>query len=85
MCEAKAPERRRSDSEILGRIRLKYGWHDAAKVLPTHSHHVLVWTNRGEYRAWYDHKRGCWRIRRDGLTVTHWREQCGPENWPVAE
>lgn len=70
------------DHNQVSRLRLKYGWHDAEKVVPNHSRHVLVWTQRGEYRAWYDHKWHCWRIRRDGLTVTHWREQCGPENWP---
>ena len=69
----------------LSRLRLKYGWHDAAKILPSHSRHVLVWTNRGEYRAWYDHKWKCWRTRREGLKITHWREQCGPEDWPAAE
>ena len=59
--------------------------HDAAKLLPNHSRHVLVWTNRGEYRAWYDHKWKCWRTRREGLKITHWREKCGPEDWPVAK
>ena len=73
------------DSEALSKLRLKYGWHDASKVVPNHSRHVLVWTQRGEYRAWYDHKFGCWRVRRDGLKITHWREQCGPENWPAAK
>lgn len=72
-------------SGVLSKIRLKYGWHDASKVVPSHSRHVLVWTNRGEYRAWYDHKFRCWRVRRDGLNITHWREQCGPENWPAAK
>lgn len=74
----------RSDNQ-LSRLRLKYGWHDCTKVLPNHSHHVLIWTNRGEYRAYYDHVNGCWRTTRDGLRITHWREQCGPENWPRAE
>ena len=74
----------RSDNQ-LSRLRLKYGWHDAAKLLPNHSHHVLVWTQYGEYRAWYDHKWKCWRTRREGLKITHWREQCGPEDWPAAE
>ena len=74
----------RSDNQ-LSRLRLKYRWHDATKILPSHSRHVLVWTNRGEYRAWYDHKWKCWRTTRDGLRITHWREQCGPENWPAAE
>lgn len=69
----------------LSRLRLKYGWHDAAKLLPNHSRHVLVWTQYGEYRAWYDHKWKCWRTRREGLKITHWREQCGPEDWPAAE
>ena len=69
----------------LSRLRLKYGWHDAAKLLPNHSRHVLVWTQYGEYRAYYDHVWGCWRTTRDGLRITHWREQCGPENWPAAE
>lgn len=69
----------------LSRLRLKYGWHDAAKLLPNHSRHVLVWTQYGEYRAWYDHKWKCWRTRREGLKITHWREQCGPEDWPTAE
>lgn len=74
----------RSDNR-LSRLRLKYGWHDAAKLLPNHSRHVLVWTQYGEYRAWYDHKWRCWRTRREGLRITHWREQCGPEDWPAAE
>ena len=69
----------------LSRLRLKYGWHDAAKILPSHSRHVLIWTNRGEFRAYYDHVHDCWRTTRDGLKITHWREQCGPENWPAAE
>lgn len=73
----------RSDRQ-LSRLRLKYGWHDASKVLPSHSRHVLVWTQYGEYRAWYDHKWKCWRARREHLKITHWREQCGPENWPCA-
>lgn len=73
----------RSDRQ-LSRLRLKYGWHDASKVLPSHSRHVLVWTQYGEYRAWYDHKWKCWRARRENLKITHWREQCGPENWPCA-
>lgn len=74
----------RSDNQ-LSRLRLKYGWHDAAKLLPNHSRHVLVWTQYGEYRAWYDHKWKCWRTRREGLKITHWRERCGPEDWPAAE
>ena len=74
----------RSDNQ-LDRLRQKYGWHDAAKLLPNHSRHVLVWTQYGEYRAWYDHKWKCWRTRREGLKITHWREQCGPEDWPAAE
>ena len=69
----------------LFRLRLKYGWHDAAKLLPNHSRHVLVWTNRGEFRAYYDHVHDCWRTTRDGLRITHWRERCGPEDWPAAE
>ena len=69
----------------LSRLRLKFGWHKCSEVLPNHSHHVVVWTQRGEYRGWYDHKWKCWRLTRDGLTVTHWREQCGPEDWPCAE
>lgn len=69
----------------LSRLRLKYGWHDCSKVLPNHSRHVVIWTNRGEYRAYYDHVHNCWRTTRDGLRITHWREQCGPENWPRAE
>lgn len=67
----------------LSRLRLRFGWHDARKVLPTHSNRVCVWTNRGEYHGCYDHKWKCWRLTRDGLTVTHWREQCGPKDWPV--
>jgi len=74
-----------SAAEQLSRLRQKYGWHDCSKVLPNHSRHVLIWTNRGEYRAYYDHVHGCWRTTRDGLRITHWREQCGPENWPRAE
>ena len=74
----------RSDNR-LSRLRLKYGWHDAAKLLPNHSRHVVIWTNRGEYRAYYDHVHDCWRTTRDGLRITHWREQCGPEDWPAAE
>lgn len=76
-------EKTMTDSEIVSKIRLKYGWHDASKVVPSHSKHVLVWTQRGEYRAYYDHVHNCWRCSRDGLKITHWREQCGPENWPV--
>lgn len=72
-------------ADALSRLRLKYGWHDATKILPSHSRHVLVWTQYGEYRAWYDHKWKCWRTRREGLKITHWREQCGPEDWPAAE
>lgn len=74
----------RTDNQ-LDRLRRKYGWHDCSKVLPNHSRHVLIWTNRGEYRAYYDHVHGCWRTTRDGLRITHWREQCGPEVWPRAE
>lgn len=72
-------------ADALSRLRLKYGWRDAAKILPNHSRHVLVWTQYGEYRAWYDHKWKCWRTRREGLKITHRREQCGPEDWPAAE
>ena len=74
----------RSDNR-LSRLRLKYGWHDATKILPSHSRHVLIWTNRGEFRAYYDHVHDCWRTTRDGLKITHWREQCGPGDWPAAE
>ncbi len=73
------------DHRTVGRIRMKYGWHDARRVLPSHSRHVLIWTQRGEYRAYYDHVHNCWRTTRDGLKITHWREQCGPENWPTAK
>lgn len=73
----------RSDNQ-LSRLRLRYGWHDASKVVPSHSRHVLVWTQYGEYRAWYDHKWKRWRARRENLKITHWREQCGPDDWPVA-
>lgn len=62
----------------------KYRWRDAA-VPPKDSRRVVIWTNRGEYIAHYDHKWKCWRTTRDGLKITHWREQCGPENWPAAE
>lgn len=72
-------------ADTLSRLRLKYGWHDATKILPSHSRHVLIWTNRGEFRAYYDHVHDCWRTTRDGLKITHWREQCGPEDWPAAE
>lgn len=78
-------EQLKQDSRKLSRLRLKFGWHDCSKVLPNHSRHVLIWTNRGEYRAYYDHVWGCWRTRREGLKITHWREQCGPGNWPAAE
>lgn len=78
-------EHLKQDSRKLSRLRLKYGWHKCSELLPNHSRHVLIWTNRGEYRAYYDHVHGCWRTTRDGLRITHWREQCGPENWPRAE
>ena len=74
----------RSDNQ-LDRLRRKYGWHKCSELLPNHSRHVVIWTNRGEYRAYYDHVHNCWRTTRDGLRITHWREQCGPENWPRAE
>lgn len=74
----------RSDNQ-LDWLRRKYGWHKCSELLPNHSRHVVIWTNRGEYRAYYDHVHGCWRTTRDGLRITHWREQCGPENWPRAE
>lgn len=67
----------------LSRLRIRFGWHDARKVLPTHGKRVCVWTNKGEYHGYYDHKWNCWRLTRDGLTVTHWREQCGPGDWPA--
>lgn len=76
----------RSDEQLrhIRRKLRKYRWRDAA-VPPHDSRRVVIWTNRGEYIAHYDHKWKCWRTTRDGLKITHWREQCGPENWPAAE
>lgn len=71
-------------ADTLSRLRLKYGWR-SADVPPYDSRRVVIWTQYGEYRAWYDHKWKCWRTTRDGLKITHWREQCGPEDWPAAE
>lgn len=31
-----------SAAEQFSRLRLKYGWHDCSKVLPSHSRHVLI-------------------------------------------
>ena len=76
----------RSDRQLgdIHRKLRKYGWRDAA-VPPHDSRRVVIWTNRGEYIAHYDHKWKCWRTTRDGLKITHWREQCGPGSWPAAE
>lgn len=70
-----------AEQDRLKKLRRKYRWIPVTEALPKDERRVLIHTEYGIYRAYYDHKHKCWRTTRTVRRVTHWRNQDSPEIW----
>ena len=70
-----------ADQERIKKLRRKYRWIPVTEALPKDERRVLIYTEYGVYRGYYDHKHKCWRTTRTVRRVTHWRNQDCPEMW----
>lgn len=70
-----------ADQDRIKKLRWKYRWIPVTEALPRDERRVLIFTEYGVYRGYYDHKHKCWRTTRTVRRVTHWRNQDCPEMW----